>query len=377
MKNALINASNLHVGGGVQVAASFIHELSKMRNPLPGCEITVYVSSEVDLSLVESGFDRSSLEKYFVFNVYGLDALKSKIGERFSGFNLVFTIFGPLYLAKSIENHIVGFAQAWIIYPSNEVNRLLSTKVRWFVRFKFLVQWWFFRRVTRLVVELPHVKEGLLAKSFPANRIDVVNNCVSSIYFESRCWTPVPGLNCDNDSLVKIGYVSRDYPHKNMDFLLDVFRELKRISSINFRFYVTLSESEWGRRSDEFRKNISNIGSLSVTQCPTFYQAMDAVFFPSLLESFSVTPLEAMVMKRPLFASDRGFVRDCCGENAFYYDPLDADAAANRIEEWFGGTSEEVRAAHVERAYAHVLGLPGSRDRASAYIEIIEKQLIL
>lgn len=36
---------NLHVGGGVQVAASFITELAGMTDRLPSCEVFIYVSS--------------------------------------------------------------------------------------------------------------------------------------------------------------------------------------------------------------------------------------------------------------------------------------------------------------------------------------------
>ncbi len=378
MKRVLINASNLHVGGGVQVAASFITELAGMTDRLPSCELFIYVSSAVNANLIAAGFSASGVEGYEVFDVHGLKAFKKKNRDRFTGFDLVFTIFGPLYLPRDVPNHIVGFAQAWIIYPNNEVNRLLSLKQALLLRLKFLTQWLFFRRAARLVVELPHVKNGLMeGKSFPSARIDVVSNCVSPIYFDEPLWAPVTTLGCVQQSAIRIGYVTRDYPHKNLGFLVAVASVLQRISTKKYQFYVTLTESEWAQRSEAFRAATCNVGPINIAQCPTFYQAMDGVFFSSLLESFSITPLEAMVMKRPLFASDRGFVRDCCGENAFYYDPLDADAAANRIEEWFGGTSDEVRAAHVERAYAHVLGLPGSRDRASAYIEIIEKQLAL
>ena len=138
---------------------------------------------------------------------------------------------------------------------------------------------------------------------------------------------------------------------------------------------MTLDDEEAKSFSSEFHSEIFNVGSLSVTQCPTFYKAMDAVIFPSLLECFSATPLEAMVMRRPLFASDRGFVRDCCGKHAIYIDPMNARQAAKIICNWFTQTSSEFRSMHVDAAYQHVVSLPDSKDRASAYVDTINKQL--
>lgn len=377
MKRVLINASNLHSGGGVQVASSFIMELSGMTDRLRCCEVFVYASSAVNCNLMVSGFVGSGFAGYEIFDVHGRKSCNRKTRARFTGFDLVFTIFGPLYLLCDVPNHIVGFAQAWIVYPNNEAKRLISRKEALFLQLKFLIQWWFFRRSARLVVELPHVKNSLVKrKAFPSTRIDVVSNCVSAIYFDRSRWAPVATLGDVREDSIKIGYVTRDYPHKNLGILVGVAKALQRLSRKRYQFYVTLNESEWAERTEDFRAVVVNVGPISVAQCPSFYQAMDAVFFPSLLECFSVMPLEAMVMRRPLFASDRGFVRDCCGCHAVYFDPLDADAAARGIDRWFSYTGDGVRSTRLERAYQHVIGLPQSRERAIAYIEILEKQLL-
>ncbi|MCK0505744.1 glycosyltransferase [Aromatoleum anaerobium] len=378
MKRVLINASNLHAGGGVQVAASFILELSKMLRRFTSYKIYVFASSAVNDNLMSCGFNRTDIERYQVLDVRGMQALKGYIAEQFYGFDLVFTIFGPLYLPRKVPNHVVGFAQSWIIYPRNETVGKLPLRSRLTMRIKFLLQWWFFKMSARLVVEQEHVKKGIEnLKSFPSDQIDVVNNCFSEIYLDESRWRPLSTLECLDDEAIKLGYLTRDYPHKNIDFLDDVSRELQRISTRKYRFVVTLTETEWLRRSPEFRSHVFNVGSISVAQCPTFYRAMDAVFFPSLLESFSATPLEAMVMRLPLFASNRGFVRDCCGDHALYFDPIDAEQAARRIEDWFSRTLQEVRMAHIEDAYRHVRSLPGSRERAAAYVKIINKQLAI
>lgn len=376
MKKILINASNLHTGGGVQVATSFISELPNVVSRYPDIEFFVYASSIVDSNLRSAGFHTSSLKNYKVIDVRGLGALKPAVAIYFKGFQSVFTIFGPLYGFVELPNHVVGFAQPWIIYPDNEVCESFGAKQRILTRLKYFLQWRFFSHSARLVVELQHVKDRLVKlKSYPERRVDIVNNCVSSVYFDRDRWVPVLGVEGFNPNVIKLGFVSRDYPHKNIGFILKVAKALKEISAKEYVFFVTLTEAEWASRTDEFRQTVRNVGPISVAQCPSFYQAVDAVFFPSLLECFSATPLEAMVMKKPLFASDRGFVKDCCGSNVSYFDPLDADQAARCIDDWFCCLSEVARIEQIEAAYHHVCSLAGSRQRAEAYLQIIVNQL--
>jgi glycosyltransferase involved in cell wall biosynthesis len=377
MKRILINASNLHTGGAVQVATSFIFELSKMFDRLYPCEIFVYVSTEVNSNLISSGFKRESFDNYHIFDVYGLQTLKTNFAEKFYGYDLIFTIFGPLYTLKYLKNHIVGFAQPWIIYPDNDVMGRLSFGSRMLFFIKYLIQWWFFKKADRLVVELEHVKNRLFRiKNYPVESVDVVYNCISALYSDSSLWLPLPIINDLDDDGVNIGFLTRDYPHKNILFLIEVSRELKLISNVKYRFFVTLPKNQWIVHSSEFKNTVINIGDLNVAQCPTFYNLMDGIIFPSLLECFSASPLEAMAMRRPLFASDRGFVRDNCGDNAIYIDPLNAQQTARKIDDWFSRTDLESRSAFINKAFVHSMSLPGSIDRAKAYIDIINNKLI-
>lgn len=379
MKSILINASNLHAGGGVQVAVSFIYELTKLLGRLSRFNITIYVSSTVDKNLESIDTDKKSFKNYKVFDVFGLNALNPKISEEFYGYDLVFTIFGPLYLPKKIPNHIIGFAQLWILYPENDAqkNSSLTTQIK--NKIKFTIQWFFFKTsACRLVVELPHVKNRMMSfKKYNSKKIDIVNNCISSIYLNSQKWLPSPPIPDRDDEAIKICYVSRAYPHKNLSILLDVLNELNKISNQNFEFFVTLNDDEWVNFSPDYRSKIKNIGPLDIAQCPSFYKEMDGVIFTSLLECFSATPLEAMIMKKPLFASDRDFVRDCCGDNIIYINPIDSEDIAQKINNWFTAKSQEEREITLEKAYQHVLSLPGSFDRALAYIDIICDQLKL
>lgn len=364
-----INACGLHTGGGIQVATSFIQELCGLETQ--DLDLYIFASSDIDRNLAKVSTHARSKANYKVEDLYGLSAFSSPLNKIYADFDLVFTIFGPNYLRTQAKIEIVGFAQPWIIDKS--AYRVLSLKEKIKLRTKFLIQSLFFRRADKLVVELEHVKAGLIKSGIakPEN-IEVAHNCISSLYFDPSTWEPLStSIEKKNYS---IGFLGRDYPHKNTKILPAVQAILKKKHKLNVDFFVTLNDSEWSAKSLEFKDTIHNVGALSVAQCPSFYDAMDAIIFPSLLECFSATPLEALAMQKPLFASDRGFVRDVCGDFARYFDPFNPESAADAIREYIS-RHEGNDGNRLAAAREHVLGFSSARGRAERYLEIIRNAL--
>lgn len=369
--NILINASNLHVGGGIQVAVSFIDSLSRMGNIEK--EIHVVVSSEVDFNLQQLQLNPNVFLSYRVIDVYGVSTLWSDFGKSLKAYDLIFTVFGPLYLLGYKGIQITGFAQAWIIYPENEAALTLSLLERVKTRLKFFIHSLFFSRADKLIVELEHVRKRLISMGITtSNKVEVVHNCLSSLYLDVNKWQPL-----NNNILTKsfsIGFVGRDYLHKNTMIFPQIKKNLFDKYSIDVDFYVTLSDEEWQLKSEDFRRVINNVGVLSVAQCPSFYKEMDAVIFPSLLECFSATPLEAMAMGKPLFASDRDFVRDVCGNYALYFDPMNPDSAADIIA-WYIRNRAGCDQSLLSDARQYAESFSNAKQRAVDYVAIIQKMI--
>lgn len=364
----LINATNLHVGGGVQVAASVVAELARMKT-LSG-ELDVFVSSEVERNVAGIVDSLNSGIRRAVMDVRGLDIANSAAAQSMDKYSTVFTIFGPLYRWRPPFRSIVGFAQPWIIYPENECYSRLPLGQKLKTKLKFKIQAMFFKRADALVVELEHVKKGLIRElGIAPERIHVVHNCLASIYLDEDAWLPIelPQVECD----IRLGFVGKNYLHKNTAIFPQIVHILRERYGISARFFVTFSDADWSECSREFRDACINVGPLAAAQCPAFYDSIDAVVFPSLLECFSATPLEAMAMKKPLFASDRAFNRDVCGEHAHYFDPQDPEAAATRIATWFrGGEPDEIR---LEAARDHAIGFASPTERAKQYLDLLDR----
>lgn len=362
----LINTSNLHVGGGVQVATSVISELADTPNLPPG--LVIWASTEVDNNLRKLGCDTSVLPAYEVVNSHGLSLLGSHLSRRLQAFDAVFTIFGPLYVWRLTGFSITGFAQPWIIYPDNEIHHAAGWHQRLLRRLKFALQAFFFKRADQWVVELGHVRDGLLRRGIgSASAIEVVRNSLSSLYLTPDSWQAVgvPDMDCD----LRLGFVGRNYAHKNTRIFPQVLEALRCEHGIHARAYVTFTDEEWAACDDAFRAVVTNVGPLFVAQCPSFYASMDAVIFPSLLECFSATPLEAMAMEKPLFASDRPFNRDVCQAHAHYFDPLSPESAADSIARVFakGGPDPEA----LRAARSHAIHFSSPQERVEKYLALL------
>ena len=120
--------SNIHSGGALQVANSFVAELLKLESrPF---SYKILISNEI-----ASSFEKDELIKsdwsFEVHNTYGLQALWSSLNKIQNEFDSVFTLFGPKYTFFRAKKDIVGFAQAKIMgfFAIDFIMSLLTTSL--------------------------------------------------------------------------------------------------------------------------------------------------------------------------------------------------------------------------------------------------------
>lgn len=367
----LINASNLHVGGGVQVASSFISELAKLLSHDKGQnEVSVFCSNKVFENI---NININVFNSFRIINIYGKGKANLEVKNLFEGFDICFTVFGPFYLDIKVSKHICGFAQPWIAYPDNDVYPMLNFKNRLLTKLKFLTQSFFFKRYDLLVVEQAHVKDALEKVGYDPEKISVVSNCVSSIYEDENNWQT---LAFDFSNLVEnvtLGFIGRPYLHKNIEILTSVNDILISKFKMKCNFLFTFTEDEMKSCGFSKHSNFYTVGEINTAQCPSFYKSLDALVFPSLLECFSASPIEAMRMNTTVIASDYPFVKEVCRDAAFYFNPLSADAIAETIYNTFENT--ELRAQKKQLGCQLVKGLPTAEERAVSYLNIIKNSI--
>jgi glycosyltransferase involved in cell wall biosynthesis len=369
----LINASNLHAGGGVQVATSFIKELSYI-DPRPH-SFHILVSSEVDRNLNSIRLNKNVYSSYTVHDFKGLLGSIFHSRSYLKGYDLVFSVFGPIYVIPKLEFHIVGFADPWVAYSKNEIYKKYSVTKKIICTTKILIKKYFFSKYNHLIVELPHVKSALSKiHVLDSDSISVVENALPSTYFEPKLWRPIDfSFDFKSGYDIVFGFLGRGYQHKNLNILIDVDKILRKKYKLQCSFIFTLTQDEMKLNKFDELDNFISVGAIMVDQCPTFYQHIDALIFPSLLECFSVTPLEAMIMKKQVIASDRTFIRDVCKEHAYYFNPLDSNDIAYTINKYH--LDRSLIDSKIEKAYTHAMHFSSARIRAEKYFRIINDKV--
>lgn len=334
----LVNASTCVVGGGVQVATSFITHALEDRS---GERIFLFaISPQVNQNLPHlCQFDK----RFKVVSPSPARPLKGRESRRLllhleKSFqpDIVFTIFGPSYL-RFRTLHLCGFADSWVTHRSKVATKSLPLIRR--IRTLAVCQYKRLQlpRKDYYWVETEAVRKGLIALlRIDPSHIRVIPNSYASIFLKTR--GVINYNNCKKDT-TSIFCLAAPYPHKNLIIIPEVAHILKnRCANRPYRFVVTLPSN--GAEVKKFWEKakhlqvtdiIENIGPLILSDCPKWYSAADVIFLPTLLESFSATYLEAMVMGKPIVTTDLDFAHDICGNAAAYYDPLSPEEAAKAI----------------------------------------------
>jgi glycosyltransferase involved in cell wall biosynthesis len=115
-------------------------------------------------------------------------------------------------------------------------------------------------------------------------------------------------------------YPASLYDYKNHAVIWSIVPMLEKIR-LNVRFDLTIA-------ADQVPEDIRNsphircLGVLSSEDCLNHYADVDALIFPSKLESYGLPLIEALRVARiPVLASDRPYAREACGNLAIYFDP--------------------------------------------------------
>jgi len=173
--------------------------------------------------------------------------------------------------------------------------------------------------------------------SYPVEKIKILPNAVSQFAIAAPRTQKNNSLFQDN-SKFNLFFLTRYMPHKNLEMLIELFRlhinELKDIRCI-----VTIEKKQHKNAKkflDNIKKyklqdNIINVGKLLQEELAEYFLNCDAFLFPTLLESFSGTYLEAMHFGLPILTSDLDFARYVCDDAALYFDPWDSKDIANKI----------------------------------------------
>lgn len=134
-----------------------------------------------------------------------------------------------------------------------------------------------------------------------------------------------------------IMYVGQQSNYKNLRRLIEAHQKL--ISTHPYLHLVLVGKlGGYGKQTKAWAeqqgyKNVVLTGFVDDHQLAWLYENCEAYVFPSLMEGFGLPPLEAMTYGAPVVASNATAIPEVCGDAAHYFDPLDVEDMAKKMDE--------------------------------------------
>ncbi|MDP3920189.1 MAG: glycosyltransferase family 1 protein [Candidatus Omnitrophota bacterium] len=112
-------------------------------------------------------------------------------------------------------------------------------------------------------------------------------------------------------------YVGSIKPHKNVVWLINLFRELKREGRTNASLVLV------GKKDQEFESGdgVYHIPSVDREELEVLYRGALSLVHPSIYEGFGLTLLEAMACETPVIAKRAASIPEVVGAGARLVDP--------------------------------------------------------
>ena len=371
----ILNTSNLYVGGGVQVALSF---LNVIKNIYTKNIYHIFLSTAIADQIIQKEFPDNM---HFYIIEKSPSAIKSrnkivkklKLLENRIDPDVVFSVFGPTYW-KPKALHIMGFANGWLYNPKSIAYTRLKLFKRMQMRMFCLYQEYYLKRDANFIIVETHDAKDKISKilSIETNKIFVVGNTCSSIFKDKKYiekgYKHYINLPKKDKNEYRLLYIAHNHPNKNLEIINEV---CDLLSEKNVNFVVTIdNESYKSIFSNNLR--VTNLGPVVHESCPSIYSQCDFLFAPTLLETFSASYPEAMSMNLPILTSKYSFAVDVCQNSALYFDPTNPMDIAKKINTLIDNT--DLQKSMIRSGKAILSQMETGKTRAEKYLKICEKQ---
>lgn len=374
-ESLLINCSNLRIGGGLQVAHSFLEQL---RTRETGWRFVITLSDELSRLVDREQYpDTFHFESFCIRpswwkTITGHDRWLHDLVEK-NSVVAAFSPFGPSYWRPRNIPHVVGFAKPQYVIRNAQFLRLIGPVKRSALAVKEFLHLLDFRLNNDALITENEAISDLIRTRLPGKSVHTVTNTYNQIFRDPEAWDRSIDLPAFEG--VTLLTIAADYPHKNLRILLQVAKRLlERFPELKFRFVLSIAESvfdaeELAGVADKF----VFLGPVKLHQCPWLYSQSDVMILPTLLECFSASYAEAMVLGVPIATSDLAFARGLCGDAAKYFDPGNPDDIADAVVAL--ARDDQLRRTLVEKGERRLSCFDTPESRATKYLRILESAI--
>ncbi|MCA9344975.1 glycosyltransferase family 4 protein [Candidatus Saccharibacteria bacterium] len=199
------------------------------------------------------------------------------------------------------------------------------------IGYRFL--FWLSNRKSKAIITISkYVKKSLAEKyKFTTNKT-TTTYCAAEEMHDNNQTSP-SYIDKDEEFIL---YVGAAFPHKNLPTLVDALGLIKENS--NLKLILVGKKEYYYHKLDKYisKKDYSDrvitTDFIPDSELNWLYQNTSAYVFPSLSEGFGLPGLEAMVHGAPVVSSNSTCLPEIYGDAALYFNPLDAEDMALKIE---------------------------------------------
>ncbi|WP_418730390.1 glycosyltransferase [Coprobacter fastidiosus] len=359
-------------GGSLQVVLSLINEFRSFSN----YEYIVITSRQVDCQLNKMVFDENftfiSLPLFSSGKFRGFYERKKWLSNIEKQYNpdVVLSTSGPLYW-KPRKPLLMGFNLPAYVYPESPfwTNKMsLKRKILWAIKTHYH-RYLFRKEATACFVQTDDVNERL-RKYLGMDAVYTISNTYSNIFKDVVQYPNKLSTRVENE--IRFLTICTYYPHKNLEIIPAVAHELERRGYLNVRFVLTLKNEDFESHFKHLdTSKIINLGPVKSAECPSLYRECDVMFLPTLLECFSASYAEAMIMNKPIVTSDLGFAHTVCHDAALYFDPMNPVDIVDKIEMIV--RNPELRDSLIEKGKQQLNQFGTAENRARQVLDLCNK----
>jgi glycosyltransferase involved in cell wall biosynthesis len=272
---------------------------------------------------------------------------------------------------------VVLFHKPSLVYPEPMLREHVTLREKLILGYGRYVCWRLLPRFP-VIVQTEVVRERLtrLYGLDPQKVFVVPNSCPFSLDGNGN----FAGKRSDPSQPFTFLCISWYFPYKNIEILAEALKHLPAYTRKPARCVINISADQHPRArkllrriaGDAFSERMISLGWIPSREAlAEVYRSADAYIFPSLMETFSFTYLEAMRFGLPILTSDRDFARDRCQDAALYFDPLDPKSVARSMARLI--EDQELRARLVENGQRIVRQIPTWDEIAARFVEVLER----
>ena len=195
----------------------------------------------------------------------------------------------------------------------------------------------FDKKANRIVTVSEYSKQDIVQTyGISADKIDVVYNGVSAVFKPVSIAEKQNTKEQFSDGHSYLVYVGAIHKRKNLQRLIDAFRQLKQETN-HPQHLVIVGSPMWESQQISIPKEVGSYvhftGHLDQNQLAQVVAAADLLCFVSYFEGFGLPLIEAMKSGTPVIAGSLTALPEVGGDAVAYCNPMDKTAIFNAINE--------------------------------------------